>query len=303
MHQLRRAARTVLLHQPRPVDIHRARADLQPLADQLAGQPVDQQRRDLALARGQLELQPALGRQVLEAPDAGRVRRARVECAAGHMAPEQLAGVRTADPLHDAVVGVAAAAVETGQDALAGPFELGTRGVEHLEAAADDGVARGAEHLEQCLVAVDHQALARDDEPDRRLVERNAVIREGRRGGQSGPQGLREHPVSQFVRSAYRQPVTHYAGGRCGVQSGGAANTRNTNEEALSERRGGARWPGARRRSCWRSAVSACAAYPEALDRGAARQRRQGPDGDLEQCRRRRFRPRPAAARRGRSRR
>ena len=102
---------------------------------------------------------------------------------------------RAADPLHDALVGIAAAAVELGQDALAGALEFGARGVEHLEAAPDERVARGAEHLEQRLVAIDHQALARDHEPDRRLVECNAVIERCRDAGAAVkrvPKGLRE---------------------------------------------------------------------------------------------------------------
>ena len=89
--------RGVLAHQPRAVDVDRARADGQPLADQLARQAVDQQRGDLALARRQLDAQLAPRRQVLEGPDAGGVRLRRIERAAGDMAPEQLAAPRAAE--------------------------------------------------------------------------------------------------------------------------------------------------------------------------------------------------------------
>jgi hypothetical protein len=43
------------------------------LAHLLAGQALDQQGRDLAFARRQLELQRAFGGQVLKGPDAGGV--------------------------------------------------------------------------------------------------------------------------------------------------------------------------------------------------------------------------------------
>ena len=52
--QIHRRMRAILLHQTCPVDVHRARADRQQLADLLAGLALDQLRGNIALPRGQL---------------------------------------------------------------------------------------------------------------------------------------------------------------------------------------------------------------------------------------------------------
>ena len=67
--------------------------------------------------------------------------------------------------------------VEAGDDALAGALELVVRRVEHLEALADQLLARSAPNISQHLpVAVDHQAVARQHQADRREVEGGAVV-------------------------------------------------------------------------------------------------------------------------------
>src|SRR5438067_12866281 len=79
LNQKRRRRGVVLLHQPGPVHVDRARADREPLADLLARQALDQQRGDLALARREVGLQLPSRGQVLEAPDARGMRLPRVE--------------------------------------------------------------------------------------------------------------------------------------------------------------------------------------------------------------------------------
>ena len=96
----------------------------------------------------------------------------RVQRAAGHMAPEQLA----VGPAHHPVVGVAALFVQGGQDAVARAFEFGRAGVEHLEGLADELFALGFEDGQQLPVAVDDQAVARHDHPDRGHFEGGSVI-------------------------------------------------------------------------------------------------------------------------------
>ena len=60
--------------------------------------------------------------------------------------------------------------------------ELFVRRVEQLEAAAGElAVVPGAEHRQQLLVAGHHQAVARNDQTDRRLFERGTVVGVGHR--------------------------------------------------------------------------------------------------------------------------
>ena len=81
------------------------------------------------------------------------------------MAPEQLAAASAAAALHHPLVGIPAARVQARDDARAGALELVVGRVQHLERAADQLLAGGAEHVEQLLVAVDDQAVARDPDP------------------------------------------------------------------------------------------------------------------------------------------
>ena len=185
VHQFRGGRRPDLAHQPRPVHIDGTRADPQPLAHHLAGEPFDQQRGDLAFAGREIELQRALGRQVLEAPDAGGVRVGGVERVAPDVAPEQLA----VDAAHHAFVGVTAARIQARDDAFAGALVLALRRVEHAKRLADQLLALGAEHRQHGTVAVDHQAMARQHQADGRVLEGHAVVEAGPQVGCLG-QGL-----------------------------------------------------------------------------------------------------------------
>ena len=151
----------------------------------LRGQALHHLRRHLALARRELGLGGAARAQVLEGPDAGLVRRGAVERLAAHVAPEGLAregAVQAAEPLHHAVVGIAAAGVEDRLHALADALEFGDARVEHLERLADQRIARGAEHLAQARVAVHDDAVARQHHAHRRLLEGEPVVDGVRRG-------------------------------------------------------------------------------------------------------------------------
>jgi hypothetical protein len=145
VHQVGRRVRLVLAHQAGAVDLHRAVADLQRLADLLGRQAFQQARGHLALARRQFGLHRPLRAQVLERPDARFVRRLAVERAAGDVAPEHLA----AGALHDAVVGVVALGVEDRRHARAQPLVFVGAGVQHHERLPDQHLAREAEHLAQ----------------------------------------------------------------------------------------------------------------------------------------------------------
>jgi len=76
------------------------------------------------------------------------------------MAPEQLAALRTVEPLHHTFVGVPAVVAEARDDALAGALELVVRRVQHLEALADQLVVlrtelpRSVSDLFEFLVAL-----------------------------------------------------------------------------------------------------------------------------------------------------
>ena len=74
LQQLGRVARIVFAHQPRAIDIDRARADLQHPPDLLAGLAGHQLRGDFAFARRQFDRYAPRRAQVLESPDSGRVR-------------------------------------------------------------------------------------------------------------------------------------------------------------------------------------------------------------------------------------
>jgi hypothetical protein len=70
-----------------------------------------------------------------------------------------------------------ALAIEAGDDARTGALELLVRRVEQLETAARKlAVVLSAEHRQQLLVAGHDQAVARNDQADRRLLERGAVV-------------------------------------------------------------------------------------------------------------------------------
>ena len=91
----------------------------------------------------------------------------RIERSACDVAPKGLTSKAAAPALHDAVIGVGHAPLEQRHDALAHAFEFVGTGVEHLEALAHELIAVGAEHLAQGLVAVDHDAVARERQPQR----------------------------------------------------------------------------------------------------------------------------------------
>ena len=116
------------------MDFHRPVADAQVLADLFAGQAVHQAGGHLAFAGRQRGAHRPACAQVLEAPDARRVRVGRVQRASGHVAPESLALEAAVHPLHDALVGVGATAPEDGHDALAGAFVFVGAGVEEAKA-------------------------------------------------------------------------------------------------------------------------------------------------------------------------
>ena len=88
------------------------------------------------------------------------------------MTPEQLAG----GPLHDAVIGVHAAAPQQWCHARAQALVFVGAGVEDLEALAHELLARGPEHLAQGLVAIHHGAFARQCQPHRGEVKGEAVV-------------------------------------------------------------------------------------------------------------------------------
>ncbi len=101
---------------------------------------------------------------------------ARVERAAGHMAPEQLTGLRAAQALHHPVVGIPAAGIEAGDDALPGALVLVVRRIEQLEGAAHQLLAGGAEDRQRLPVGIGHQPLTRQHQPDRCQFEGGAVV-------------------------------------------------------------------------------------------------------------------------------
>ena len=140
------------------------------------GQALHQVRGDFAFACGEFSFDRAAFAQIFKAPDASLVRRVAVQGAAGHVAPKGFAFESAVQAAHDAVVGVAAAAVEDGRNACAGAFELVGAGVEHLKTLAQQLFARGAKNLANALVAILNGAVAREHQAHGGHVKRQSVI-------------------------------------------------------------------------------------------------------------------------------
>ncbi len=96
--------------------------------------------------------------------------------APGHVAPESLVLQPATHAFHDAVVRIGAAFAQQRRHACAQTLVLVGTGVEDLETLAHELFARGAEHLAQRLIAVNHGALARKRETHGGQVEGQAVV-------------------------------------------------------------------------------------------------------------------------------
>ena len=164
-------------------------ANRQGAANVFGRQALHQVGGDFAFAGGEFGFDGASLAQVFKTPDAGFVRRVAVQGAAGHVAPKGFAFEAAVQAAHDAVVGVAAAAVEDGCNARAGALKLVGAGVEHLKTLAQQLFARGTKNLADALVAIHDGAVAREHQAHRGHVKRQSVINvhgAGRGQGEAG---------------------------------------------------------------------------------------------------------------------
>jgi hypothetical protein len=144
-----------------------------------------------ALARGELGAHRAARAEVFKAPDTGLVGRLALQGTAGDVAPERFALEAAIHPLHDPVVRIGAIATQDGFDARARAFVFGHAGVEQLKTLAKQLLARGAEHVAQRLVAVDHDPSARERHAQRRKLEGEPVV------------DIRRHWLERWVRVSH----------------------------------------------------------------------------------------------------
>lgn len=180
--QIVRRAHLVLPQQARAMNIDRARADVQLLADFLAGEPVNQECRDVALAIGQRAGDVGMlrvARQVGEGPDGQLERPLRVVAEAAHGDPEMAA----VDAAHDAIVAEPRTLREQRREATAGRREVLLLRIQLRERLVDDVVAGRPEQLQRLLVAVDHDALFRHDRGDGQMPEEIFVVEAWHRVG------------------------------------------------------------------------------------------------------------------------
>ena len=120
-----------------------------------------------AFARGQAGRDGALGADILEGPDAGRVRVVAIERMAGDVAPEHF----IVGALHDALVRIEALLVEDGHQAQAGALEFVGGGVDLLEGSLAQRIDLIAEHVGHGQVGLLDHAIVRDAHADGRVHE------------------------------------------------------------------------------------------------------------------------------------